>query len=145
MSSMYLLLYFIAHDPVSIFKTHLADVVDAIEASYLPIANGLYAKNLLSSSTRKDVASMRGSHREKADIIAESLLQNLERCNNQVEFLMRICEFFTNEEDRILYEIGAKMIKLAGMEIYKATPFCNVHVHILWPNYKLCLVSKRAS
>ena len=135
---------YIAHDPVSIFKTHLADVVDAIEASYLPIANGLYAKNLLSSSTRKDVASMRGSHREKAVIIAESLLQNLERCNNQVEFLMRICEFFTNE-DRILYEIGAKMMKLAGMETYKATPFCNVHVHILWPNYKLCLVSERAS
>lgn len=97
-------------DPSEIFRTHSANLCDAIEADPLRIVNRLNAAKLIAPNIQKDVKSMSGTSYDKADKIVEEIQRQLDANNSPVEFLTKICEFLQQQTDSILIDIGNKMM-----------------------------------
>ena len=85
--------YFIVNHLVDIFLTRYLNLVDAVNACPIPIANGLFANGLISSDAWRQVTSMSDSDYGKASKIVRELLKQLMADSNPNQFLRKICEF----------------------------------------------------
>ena len=93
------------------FQKQFAKLCKAIEANPLRIANELNADGLIAPNIRKDIKSMSGTAYDKADAIVEELQRQLEANSNQVQFLVKICNFLITQADKPLRDIGNEMMK----------------------------------
>ena len=93
------------------FRKQSAKLCKAIEANPLRIANELNADGLIAPNIRKDIKSMSGTAYDKADAIVGELQRQLEADSNQVQFLVKICNFLLAQADKPLKDIGNEMMK----------------------------------
>ena len=119
-------------DPSEIFQVHSASLCNAIEADPLRIVNSLIAEKLLSSHVRNDVTSMNGTAYEKANKIVMELQRQIVADDNPVQFLKQICDVLIKQEDKILSNIGTKMMNVLSPDHHNKTSTSdNTHDHKL--------------
>lgn len=97
-------------NPSGIFRKQFDKLCDAIEADPLCVANRLNADRLIGPNIRNDVTSMTGTAYEKANKIVGEIQNRLDADNNPVQLLLKICYFLQKQGDKILVDIGDKMM-----------------------------------
>ena len=104
------ILYLGQCNPSGIFRKHSSKLCNAIEADFLRIANGLNADELISPYIINNVTTMTGTAYERANIIVRDIQRKLDADDDPVQLLLKICDFLQKQGDKILIDIGDKMM-----------------------------------
>ena len=97
-------------DASKIFRIHSADLCDIIvDANPHRMVNRLVSADLLPQDMKEDVRSTTDVY-DKADKIVEKLQRMIDDNKNPIELLKKICDFLSEQNDKTLKEIGAKMM-----------------------------------
>ena len=109
-----------------LFRTHFADLCDAIIATLTSVTNVLYAKGLISFDTYNDIMTAKGdSDFVKSSKLVGVLQRQLQSDRDPYQYLLNICHVLRNQQHQrlretttfILQQLGESIIRLLYVSI----------------------------
>ena len=101
--------------PNDLFRTHFADLSDAITPTLTSVTNVLYAKGLISFETYNDILTTKGdSDFVKSSKLVGVLQRQLKTHRDPYQYLVNICHVLSNQQHQRLREITTFILQQLG-------------------------------
>ena len=98
-----------------LFRTHFADLSDAITLTLTSVTNVLYSKGLISFDTNNDILTTKGdSDFVKSSKLVGVLQRELKAHRDPYQYLVNICHVLRNQQHKRLREITASILQQLG-------------------------------
>ena len=96
-------------DPVEIFRSQMADLIEAIEPSLDRVTDRLFSERLINEDVLKSTDVVGVSNYQKARKLVHVLYNKLQTHSYSEQCFINICDVMLKQDDQRLKDIAGKM------------------------------------